>query len=149
LDQPGAAGVPGAAEDIETVLAVDRDIFGADRSALLRSIAKAAPDFVVLARKGDVLSGYALGRRGSHADHLGPWVARTEPAAREILENFLLRSRRDVVFVDVVKDNPWTPGLLMEKGFELSRALTRMYRGENAYPGRPDLVCAILGPEFG
>ena len=145
----GAGAALHTVENIEAVLAADRDIFGADRSALLRSIANAAPEFVAVARRGGALSGYALGRRGSHADHLGPWVARTEPAARETLENFLLRSRRDVVFVDVVKDNPWAPGLLMEKGFEFSRALTRMYRGENAHPGQPDLVCAILGPEFG
>ena len=136
-------------EDIEAVLAMDRDVFGADRSALLRSIANAAPEFVALTREDVVLSGYALGRRGSRADHLGPWVARTHAAAREMLDNFLLCSQREVVFVDVVKDNPWAPGLLREKGFGFSRGLTRMYRGENAHPGRRDLVCAILGPEFG
>jgi ribosomal protein S18 acetylase RimI-like enzyme len=147
--EPGRGAAPDSAEDVEAVLATDRDIFGADRSALLRSIANAAPEFVTVARQGGSLDGYALGRRGSRADHLGPWVARTEPVARDVLENFLLCSRRDVVFVDVVKDNPWAPGLLVEKGFTFSRALTRMYRGENAHPGRPDLVCAILGPEFG
>jgi ribosomal protein S18 acetylase RimI-like enzyme len=147
--EPGREAAPEKAEDIKTVLATDRDIFGADRSALLRSMANAAPEFVAVTRKDGVLSGYALGRRGSRADHLGPWIARTEPVAREILENFLLCSRRDVVFVDVVKDNSWARGLLVEKGFTFSRALTRMYRGENAHPGRPDLVCAILGPEFG
>jgi len=147
--EPGRGAAPGKAEDLEAVLAMDRDIFGADRSTLLRSIASAAPEFVATVRQGGSLSGYALGRRGSHADHLGPWIARTEPAAREILENFLLRSRRNVVFVDVVKDNPWAPDLLIEKGFKFSRALTRMYRGKNAHPGRPGLVGAILGPEFG
>jgi ribosomal protein S18 acetylase RimI-like enzyme len=147
--EPGRGAAPEKAEDIETVLAADREIFGADRSVLLRSMANAAPEFVAAARQGRSLSGYALGRRGSRADHLGPWIARTKPVAREILENFLLRSRRDVVFVDVVKDNSWACGLLVEKGFTFSRALTRMYRGENAHPGRPDLVCAILGPEFG
>jgi ribosomal protein S18 acetylase RimI-like enzyme len=147
--EPGRGAARGKAEDIETVLATDREIFGADRSALLRSMATAAPEFVAVTRKDGVLSGYALGRRGSRGDHLGPWIARTYGAAREILENFLLLSQRDVVFVDVVKDNAWAPGLLVEKRFTFSRALTRMYRGENAYPGRPDLVCAILGPEFG
>jgi predicted N-acetyltransferase YhbS len=147
--EPGRGAAPDRPEDVETVLATDRDIFGADRSALLRSIANAAPEFVTVARQGGSLDGYALGRRGSRADHLGPWVARTEPVARDVLENLLLCSRRDVVFVDVVKDNPWAPGLLVKKGFTFSRALTRMYRGENAHPGRPDLVCAILGPEFG
>jgi hypothetical protein len=145
----GAGAAPHELGDIGTIVPVDRDIFGADRSALLRSIADASPEFMVVARKGGVLSGYALGRRGSHADHLGPWIARTEPVAREILESFLLRSPRDVVFVDVLKDNPWAPGLLTEMGFGFSRALTRMYRGKNAHPGRPDLICAILGPEFG
>jgi ribosomal protein S18 acetylase RimI-like enzyme len=147
--EPGQAAAPDRVENIEIVLATDRDIFGANRSALLRSIANAAPEFVAVAREDGVPSGYALGRRGSRADHLGPWIARTEPAAREILESFLLRSRRNVVFVDVVKDNPWAPGLLVAKGFTFSRALTRMYRGENTHPGRPDRVCAILGPEFG
>jgi ribosomal protein S18 acetylase RimI-like enzyme len=147
--EPGRGAAPEKVEDIETVLTMDRDIFGADRSALLRSIANAAPEFVAVTQKDGVLSGHALGRRGSRADHLGPWIARTEPVAREILENFLLCSRRDVVFVDVMKDNSWAPGLLLEKGFTFSRALTRMYRGENAHAGHPDLVCAILGPEFG
>jgi GNAT superfamily N-acetyltransferase len=147
--EPGQGAALDRGEGIETVLAMDRDIFGADRSALLRSIASAAPEFVAVARQGGSLSGYALGRSGSRADHLGPWIARTEPVAREILEHFLLCSRRDVVFVDVVKDNLWAPGLLLEKGFTFSRALTRMHRGQNAHPGRPDLVCAILGPEFG
>jgi ribosomal protein S18 acetylase RimI-like enzyme len=147
--EPGRGAAPGRAENVEMVLAMDRDIFGADRSALLRSIANGAPEFVAVARQWGSLGGYALGRSGSRADHLGPWIARTEAVACEILGKFLHCSRRDVVFVDVVKDNPWTPALLVEKGFTFSRALTRMYRGENAHPGRPNLVCAILGPEFG
>jgi hypothetical protein len=95
------------------------------------------------------VNGFALGRKGSQADHLGPWVASNALAAREVLEGFLLRSPRQVVFVDVVGDNPWAPALLAANGFRFSRSLTRMYRGENSHPGRPDFVCAILGPEFG
>jgi hypothetical protein len=61
----------------------------------------------------------------------------------------LWRSRCNVVFVDVMKDNPRALALLPEKGFQFSRSLTRMYRGENAHRGRPDLLYAILGPGFG
>lgn len=139
----------GRMEDIGGVLEMDRDVFGADRSVVLSSVASAAPEFVITARVGHALSGYALGRRGSRADHLGPWVASSGAVSREILERFLDRSGRNLVFADVVKENPWAPGLLAEKGFKFSRPLTRMWRGENAYPGRPDLLCAILGPEFG
>ena len=75
------------------------------------------------------------------ADHLGPWVASNALAARGF-KPFFLRSRRNIVFVDVMKDNPWALALLAVKGFQF-------YRSENAHPGRPDLLCAILGPEFG
>lgn len=137
-------------ENIEPILEMDREVFGADRSALLRSISDSAPELVITNRAvGSGLEGFALGRKGSRADQLGPWVALGVPAAREVLEAFLLHSRRNVVFVDVMKDNPRARGLVAEKGFQFSRSLTRMYRGENAHPGRPDLLCAILGPEFG
>ena len=135
--------------DLQPLLKLDREIFGADRSDLLQSVADAAPNLVQIARDGDMVHGYALGRRGSLADHLGPWVATNARAAREVFEGFLHRTEREVVFVDVVRDNRWAPALLAAKGFKFSRTLTRMYRGENAYPGRPELLCAILGPEFG
>jgi GNAT superfamily N-acetyltransferase len=134
---------------LETVMAMDREIFGADRSGLLRSVASAAPQFVIATQRGPSLEGYALGRKGSRADHLGPWVARSASVAREILEQFLVRSKRDVVFVDALPENAWAPALLAEHGFRHSRSLTRMYRGRNNYPGQPKHICAILGPEFG
>jgi ribosomal protein S18 acetylase RimI-like enzyme len=139
----------GDAENIETLLEMDREVFGADRSALLRSVAGSAPELVTIARPGGAVKGFALGRKGSQADHLGPWVASNALAAREVFEGFLFRSRRQVVFVDVLRDNPWAPALLAANGFQFSRSLTRMYRGENAHPGQPGLLCAILGPEFG
>jgi hypothetical protein len=49
----------------------------------------------------------------------------------------------------LVRRNPWAVPLVKAHGFELSRCLTRMVRGRNRFPGRPELLCAILGPEFG
>jgi len=135
--------------DLGAVLPIDREVFGADRGEVLRSVAAAAPELVVLARRAGSLEGYALGRRGSLADHLGPWIARDEQTARALLDHFLERSHRETIFVDVLRDNRWARTLVNEKGFEFSRPLTRMYRGENRHSGQPKLVCAILGPEFG
>ena len=70
-------------------------------------------------------------------------------AARELLEGFLATSSRDVQIVDCVNGHPDTSDLLRSCAFIHTRPLTRMFRGSNAYPGRPGLVCAILGPEFG
>jgi GNAT superfamily N-acetyltransferase len=135
--------------DLEDVFDLDSEVFGADRSALLRTLVSAAPDFTLAVREGEALAGYAFGRRGSLADHLGPWTAKQESVARELLEEFLGRSSRDRIFVDCLKSNPFAKTLLRARGFEFSRPLTRMYRGPNDHAGRPEWLCAVLGPEFG
>lgn len=136
-------------EDLTAVFAFDRDVFGASREALLRSLAGSAPQFTRVVRKGREILGYAFGRYGSRADHLGPWVARDASAASQLLDAFLRCSNRGAVFADCLIANPWARPLLRARGFELSRPLTRMARGPNEHPGRPELVCAALGPEFG
>jgi GNAT superfamily N-acetyltransferase len=147
----GSATAPAAsaAVELEEILRVDRDIFGADRSELLRSLDREAPAFTLATHVPGRLTGYALGRRGSRADQLGPWMARDEASARELLEEFLRRSGRETVFVDCLRENPFARRVLCQHGFQFTRPLTRMYRGPNTHPGRPELLCAALGPEFG
>lgn len=146
---PAPGGTAGAGSMTEDMLDEDREIFGADRGSLLRSIALENPAFVLQARRQGILTGYSFGRRGALADHLGPWVAQDESSARELLDEFLLRSNGAKVFVDALRSNAWAIKLLRERGFEHSRSLTRMVRGRNDFPGRPELQGAILGPEFG
>ena len=76
-------------------------------------------------------------------------MANDAATARKLLERFLSRSTRDVLIVDYLKSNNIAGQLLRSFGFSFTRPLTRMYRGENAYPGRTERLCAILGPEFG
>ncbi len=143
-----AAGMV-AQPDLEKISKLDCDIFGADRSELLRSLDREAAALTqALERRGE-LAGYALGRWGSRADHLGPWMARDEAAAVVLLDEFLRRSTRETIFVDVLQASPFAVPLVRARGFAFSRPLTRMVRGPNAHPGRPELLGAILGPEFG
>ena len=136
-------------ELLESVFDADKETLGADRSFLLKSLHRDAPEFTMGIWNEGVIEGYALGRRGSFADHLGPWMARNVTTACSLLETFLARSRREVVVVDRLKSNAAAIDLLMSFGFSRSRTFTRMYRGRNDHPGRPELLCAILGPEFG
>ncbi|HUU13529.1 MAG TPA: GNAT family N-acetyltransferase [Terriglobia bacterium] len=135
--------------NLERLLRLDREVFGAGRSALLQSLHHDAPEFTMATGFMGDLTAYALGRKGSRADQLGPWIGRDEASAQELLDEFLRRSARQTVFVDAMRENPFARVLLRSRGFEFSRPLTRMYRGPNNYPGRPDLVCAVLGPEYG
>jgi hypothetical protein len=76
-------------------------------------------------------------------------MARDSNTARTLLEEFLQRSSRETIIVDALKSNPLPGELLRKHGFSPARLLTRMYRGPNDFPGKPDSLCAILGPEFG
>jgi GNAT superfamily N-acetyltransferase len=147
LTGPDRATPP--AQEMEEILRMDREVFGADRSSLLRSLYDDAPDFAMATHDVRGLQGYAFGRRGSFADHLGPWMATEEKLARSVLEEFLKRSSRDRVVVDCMKSSHVAGKLLREFGFEYARPLTRMVRGANQHPGRPEKLYAIMGPEFG
>jgi len=149
LRTPSSGPVTLAGRVTSEMLDQDREIFGADRSAVLRSIGRENPEFVLQCRSQGQLSGYCLGRRGALADHIGPWVARDGATARTLLDKFLLRSRAARIFVDGIKSSPWAIHLLREQRFQFARSLTRMYRGRNDFPGRPELQSAIVGPEFG
>ena len=135
--------------NIDSLLSLDRTVFGADRSNLLASLFDAAPHFTRIAGRNAAIEGYTFGRRGSLADHLGPWIARNERAASTLLHGFLETSDRELLFVDCVTSTPWARTIVKSGGFTFSRGLTRMYRGRNHNAGQLQLVGAILGPEFG
>ncbi len=135
--------------DLAAILRLDGDVFGADRSRLLVSLHHAAPEFTLVRSTAGELTAYSLGRHGSRADHLGPWVATEKLGAKEILDEFLRRSASTSIFVDLVKAHPFAEKLLSSRGFVFSRPLTRMVRGPNSHPGSTELCCAVLGPEFG
>lgn len=145
---PPACSPVGEAE-IELIVRMDREVFGADRGFLLRSLFSEASDLALTVREDGAPRCYAFARRGAFADHLGPWMATSRASAEVLLQGFLAKSSREIVIVDCVKSNAAALELLSACGFTPSRPLTRMARGPNAFPGTPDSMCAILGPEFG
>jgi ribosomal protein S18 acetylase RimI-like enzyme len=147
--QAAQANTRAAAPELGKILQLDREVFGADRSTLLRALSESAPEFVQVLVGQAGVTGYAFGRHGSHSDNLGPWIARDESGAEQMLDTFLARSGRESLIVDCLKSHPWARVALAARGFEFARPLTRMRRGENIHPGRPEVVCGILGPEFG
>ena len=131
------------------ICALDRRIFGADRGFLLRSLHSDARDLAAVVSSREALHGYAFGRKGLFADHLGPCVAFERAAAPHLLHSFLQQSSRETILVDCLPSNSAFLDSVRAAGFAFSRPLTRMVRGPNAHPGEPASICAILGPEFG
>jgi ribosomal protein S18 acetylase RimI-like enzyme len=134
---------------LEPILKFDQEVFGADRSFLLRSLRDRSPDLAMGVWSDGFPQGYVFGRSGLFADHLGPWMAKSRAAAEKLFHEFLTRSSRETLIVDCLTANAMAIELLRSHGFVHSRLLTRMFRGPNAHPGNPESLCAIVGPEFG
>jgi GNAT superfamily N-acetyltransferase len=127
-------------EDVgpETVCAYDRKAFGADRSALLRSLVDsyAGRNVVRLAEDGRV-SGYGI----AQDDAIGPVVADEVVFGASIVES--LRHLRWEAPPRIILP-PGSPfGIAVESlGFELQRSLRRQHLGIDELPGRREFICA-------
>src|SRR4029077_2999055 len=128
----------------EEIFTLDREFFGADRSFLLRSLSDEAPELAITVWKHARPQSFAWGRHGLFADHLGPCIGTNRASVEKLLREFLTRSSRDTLIVDCIKSSAGAVESLAAFGFVLSRPFTRMVRGRNAYPGRPDCLWAIL-----
>jgi len=153
VDSRAAARVPGAvravaARDLDTIVAFDKDVFGADRGDVLRWALAGAPDLAWCAHVGARLRGYCFGRHGDHSDHVGPVVAEDGAVAADLVRGCLSIARDRPLVVDARVEASWLSAL-GDLGFGEQRSFTRMYLGEARPSSRPHLEPAVLGPEFG
>jgi GNAT superfamily N-acetyltransferase len=144
---PSATGAVGpiGADAMDAVLALDREVFGAERADLLRWAARQAP--ALCAREDGRIAGYCFGRRGALGRQIGPVVARDVTTACALVQAARGASA-DRVVVDASTDRPEWRAALEADGFREERPLVRMYRDARP-PGRPEHQLAIFGPEFG
>jgi hypothetical protein len=133
---------------LPAILEMDREAFGADRAAVLRYALETAPEYAWSVEDDAGLQGYCFGRHGQHSEHVGPVVARTEEAARQLV-GACLGAGSGRFILDAPADRPGWRAALEALGFEEQRRLTRMYLGAASGPGRRDLQLAICGPELG
>jgi len=140
---------PMAATDLAEVFVRDRQVFGADRSALLTSFYRRAPDLARIVRGGDQLLGYCFGRPGYWYRQLGPIVAEDLEAARSLVSACLAGRHTETFAVDVPLHAQAWLSWLESSGFILERPFLRMYRGQSQCPGLAAPRFAIAGPEFG
>ena len=149
FDEAIGCAEPMMPPDFADVFAMDRRVFGADRSALLASFHRRAPELSFVARKGADVVGYCFGRPGYLYQQLGPIVAESGGTARSIAARCLSRQAGTRIAIDApAPAMEWTRWL-ESTGFRIERQFLRMRRGENLSPGIPDLQFAIAGPEFG
>lgn len=125
------------------LLAIDRTAVGFDRGEVLRRLARGSS--VVVSDDG-----FAMLRPGRVASQLGPVVATSSTAARELIERIGVRSMRPgSVIWDVPGNHPEAIVIPKSLGFIPFRELDRMWLGEALPEGQPHWVHAIADPAIG
>jgi ribosomal protein S18 acetylase RimI-like enzyme len=140
---------PISRSDFPQILEFDREVFGADRRAILRRLYADAPEYAFVVESPSGLDGFTFGRHGFLAEHLGPVVASEESAARDLVSVCLNAHLGRPFLLDAPQFSQEWSQWLKSIGFREERPFIRMFRGSNSYPGLPRKQFAITGPEFG
>jgi len=141
-----ASGDPFPLAPFQVDADLDGEAFGADRSALLLSLARQE----AASANG---SGFILARPGAQALFVGPCVARAPAAAERLIRWVASRHAGERAFWDLLPANPQAVELAAGLGFAPARRLVRMVRRGRrpASPFRSNdrLVWACAGFEYG
>jgi predicted N-acetyltransferase YhbS len=125
-------------EDIETLVAFDTPIFGANRSGLFHLMLTDFPDraFAVYNATGG-MAGYLF----AQTQRLGPWAACSAQDAETLLKAALTLTYRGVPLVIIPEANKAASDLLLGRyGFRHELTNRHMQRGLSTIPGRREAI---------
>ncbi|HEV2627630.1 MAG TPA: GNAT family N-acetyltransferase [Pseudolabrys sp.] len=146
--QEGATIRPIAEEDWSAIIALDTDVFGADRSRLLRRLAARLPAAALVAERHGRVVGFLLGRDGRTMNQLGPLAAGDESVAGALLSH-ALHTISAPLAIDLPDRHSRLGEWLSTLGFKIERPLTRMVYGRSHAFDDTARLFAIAGPELG
>jgi GNAT superfamily N-acetyltransferase len=128
---------------------LDRLAFTADRSKLIELLIEDALIQPVLKRnEAGHLSGFALARRGTKADYIGPVVTTEAGEFESLLDQVLSQPSGGRVYIDFNTECGASASALADRGFVRERDLIRMSTYGPGTKTSP-FVVAIAGPEIG
>jgi len=135
-------------DDLERIYAYDPPRSGFERAAILADLLSRAPALARIAERADgSVAGYALGRDGFRALHIGPVVAEDEAIGLALLSSALAGADR-VAIADIPDLHSGIRGWLAAQGASAPRGFMRMLRGGKGPFESCARVFALVGPEL-
>jgi predicted GNAT family N-acyltransferase len=135
--------------DIPEVCAYDKQVFGADRTELIRHLYERSPQLAWLLKENNKVAGFCLGRRGQKYTQIGPVSASSSQLAKALIQSSTHQLTGLPVVVDISADKTELKEWLEACGFKAQRPFERMYLRNNPHPGIPENQYLISGPELG
>ena len=141
--------IPLGYQDLEKVLEMDQQVFGADRGPLLDWALARAPEYAWVVKGDSGVEGYCFGRHGYAFEQIGPVVAHQQEVAEQLVVSCLRGNAGKKFILDPPCFSADWLQWLSQVGFLHQRPFTRMCFGEIRHPGIPQKQWAIFGPEVG
>jgi GNAT superfamily N-acetyltransferase len=145
---PGVRVRPATGQDLLRIVACDQGSSGFARGRILEHLLSRAPALARAAERADgSLAGYALGRNGHSAMHIGPIVADDEAIAMALLSS-AIASMTEPAILDVPDRHRSITEWLSAQGASAPRTFMRMLRGRRPAVEDAAKVFALAGPEL-
>jgi len=135
--------------DIPEVVAFDKQVFGADRTELIKHLYESYPEIAWIIKKNNSVAGFCLGRRGQKYMQIGPVYASSSNGVKALIQSATNQLTGQAVVVDICADKSEIKGWLEACGFISQRPFERMYLKNNPFPGIIESQYLISGPELG
>jgi predicted N-acetyltransferase YhbS len=135
--------------DISNIIKLDEISFGTNREQLIKYLVREYSGKAWLVKRDAHIGGFVLGREGNKYHHIGPLMATSLEDAKILISKSLNDLINKPVVVDIPSEKQEWMEWLMSIGFVIQRFFTRMYKGNNNFPGRTDKQYLVAGPEFG
>lgn len=145
---PAGASRVATVADLPAILAYDAEVFGGDRADILRDLLARSGARARLVERNGRLAGFALGRPGRTAWHVGPVVADDAATARGLFGD-ALAGWEGKAMSDIASDQAELRSWLEASGFTEERPYSRMTQGRLDPFGDVRRLYAAAGPELG
>lgn len=131
-------------EDLESVVRLDTQFFGANRERVLRRVYKDFQDLCFVSFADGKLVGYIMAKKEINEIRVGPWICdpRHTEIAEELLKAILNKAEGMKIWVGVPKGNKKSVNILKEYEFVDQPKSIRMYYGKRDYV---ELINGIFG----
>lgn len=135
--------------DVEAMQILDVEAFGVMRWPMVKRITYQRSRWHVHETVKKRVVSFGVLRKGARAHYLGPVVAESIAAAGPLIKTLVLALPNEPIFWDIPDANTGAVELAQRLGFQPQRPLIRMFLGENKWPGDPQKIFALAGPEIG
>ena len=128
---------------------LDLAAFGVNRWPMIQRLVRQVPfSFTHQTVKRRVIA-FGVTRKGCHAHYLGPIVGESFAAVGPLIKTLAYMMPNVRIFWDIPDANTCAVELAQRLGFQPQRPLIRMFLGENKWPGDPQRIFGLAGPEIG